>query len=121
MEIIKKYKWLVALALVVMLGAAVVLFLFYRDIQTLKDFSASYKKFDKEQSVDTLAELNIKATVRISSATQNDPELMSLMREIANLAGKEFMSLRDHKDSGDLTLKRKGAYARFLVLAGIKN
>jgi hypothetical protein len=48
MEIIKKYKGMLALALVVIVGA---FFLFYRfyhnDIKALVDFSASYKRFDK--------------------------------------------------------------------------
>ena len=126
MGTIKKYKWVIVLALVVVvLGVAFVVFLFYRDFRTLSDFSAAYKRFDTEQGADTLADLNQKATARISSATQNDPELMSLMREIADLAGKELASLRIEaglaKDQGNITLQRKAVYARFQELSGIKD
>jgi hypothetical protein len=113
MEIIKKYKAFLVLALVLLTGA---FFFFYHfghnDDQALSSFSASYEKFDKaisdlstdetdgleSKARDALIELNTKAAAfRLSSLTKNDAELMNKAREIADLSGKELDSLRVYK------------------------
>jgi len=133
--------------------------LFYRmhhnDVKALREFLASYEKFDKaisdfsipvfasnldlnktndleSKAGDVLIELNAKAAARLSSLTKNDAELMSEMLVIADFSGKELDNLRAYKsavqsknadldglakESGDLTSKRKSAYARFQGLA----
>lgn len=151
MEIIKKYKWVIILALVVLGG---VFFFFYRfyhnDVKALADFSASYEKFDKaisdysisktedleSQAGRALLELKTKANFRLSSLIKNDAELMDQAHEVANLSGRELGSLRVYeravqsknadldrlaKECGVLTGKRKAGYARFQELAGIKD
>jgi hypothetical protein len=148
---IKKYKVSSVFALVIVAG---ILFIFYRfhrhDTKALKDFVAAYEKFDKaiadfssgetddleSKAGEALVELNIKASVRLSSLVENDTELMSKKLEIADLSGKEMDHLRAYKraikshnpdldalakESGDLTSKRKAAFARFQELAGLKD
>jgi hypothetical protein len=76
--------------------------------------------------------LNAKATFRLSSLIKNDAKLMDQALEVADLSGKELESLRAYKraiqsknadldglakEYGDLTSKRKNAFARFLELA----
>ena len=151
MEIMKKYKVLLVLALVIIVG---IFSLFYRfhhnDVQALEGFVASYEKFDKaisdfsigeagdleSKAGDALIELNTKAAVRISSLVEHDAELMSKELEIADFAGKELDNLRAYKGAiqsknadldrlakeyGDLTSKRKTAYAHFQEAAGLKD
>ena len=43
---------------------------------------------------EALVELNTKASVRVSSLTKNDGDLMRIMREIADLSAKEFNTLK---------------------------
>jgi hypothetical protein len=121
MEIIKKYKGLLILALVALAG----LFFFYRlhrhDVKSLVNFSVAYKNFDKaisdfsipvfapnfegapatddlERKADeALVELNTKASARLSSLIKNDAELMSTTLEIADLSGKELDALKAYK------------------------
>ena len=156
MEIIKKYKVVLVLALIVIVG---VFSFFYRmhnnDVKALTEFLASYEKFDKaisdffvpvfasnldlnktndleSKAGDALIELNTKAAARLSSLTKNDAALMSQMLEIADFSGKELDHLRAYKraiqninadldalakEHGELTSKRKTAYARFQGLA----
>ncbi|MGZ7045539.1 MAG: hypothetical protein ACXVJK_04370 [Candidatus Aminicenantales bacterium] len=149
MKIIKKYRVLLIIALVV---AAGIFFLFnrfhHRDTKALTDFVAAYEKFDQaiaEFSVgetddseskagDALIELNTKASARLSSLVEHDAELMSRELEIADFSGKELESLRAYKraiqsknadldglakEYGDLTSKRRTAYTRFQELAGL--
>jgi hypothetical protein len=81
---------------------------------------------------DALIELNQNASARISSLTKNDGQFMSIMLEIANLSKRELENLsackkaiqsknadlnRLAKEYGDLTSKRKTAYASFQGLA----
>jgi tRNA A37 N6-isopentenylltransferase MiaA len=81
---------------------------------------------------DALIKLNTKAAARLSSLTKNDAALMSKMLEIADFSGKELDNLRAYKraiqsknadldglakEYGELTSKRKTAYARFQGLA----
>jgi hypothetical protein len=146
MEIIKKYKVLLVLAL---LAIVAVFFLFSRmfhnDVKELTDFSASYEIFDKaisdfssgetvdleSKAGDALIELNQNASARISSLIKNDGQLMSTALEIADLSKKELDKLRAYKravesnradldgfakEYGDWTSKRKAAYAHFRSL-----
>lgn|SRR5574341_176186 len=122
MEIIKKYKVLFVLALILIAG---VFFLFYRmyhdDVKALEGFVASYEIYDKaisdyslsvfasnfedapttdglERKADeALVELNSKAHARLSSLIKNDAELMSTILEIADLSGKESDALKTYK------------------------
>jgi tRNA A37 N6-isopentenylltransferase MiaA len=124
---------------------------YHKDIKALADFSSSYEKFDKaisdyfigetddlESKADkALIELHTKAVAfRLSSLIKNDAELMNKALEIADFSGRELGSLRAHKraiqsqnadldalakEHGDLTGKRKTAYARFQELAGFKD
>ena len=147
MEIMKKYKVLLILALVVIVG---VFFFFSRlyhnDIKALEGFVASYEKFDKaisdfsisktddleSKASDALIELNTKATFRLSSLIKNDGLIPPSALEIADFSGKELESLQAYKraiqsknadldglakEYGDLASKRKAAYARFQGLA----
>ena len=143
MEIIKKYKVLLVLVLVVIVGVFFFFSrLYHNDVKALENFVASYEKFDKavsdfsisktddleSKAGDALIELKTKATFRISSLIKNDAELMDKAREIADLSGRELESLKAYKraiqtknadlddlakEYGDLTSKRKTAYARF--------
>jgi hypothetical protein len=125
--------------------------LYHNDVKALTGLSASYKIFDKaisdfsigetgglESTVnDALGELNTKAAAfRISSLIKNDATLMDKAHEIGDYSGKELENLKDYKRAiqaknadldglaktyGDLTSKRKAAYARFQELAGLKD
>jgi len=150
MKIIKKYKWLIVLALML----AGIFFIFCRfylnDVKALKEFSASYEIFDEamtEYSLsrthdlesiveDAFIELDSKASFRISSLIKNDSQLMDLVPEIAHLSGKELDSLKFYTRSirdksadlaglaekySTLSSQRKAAYVRFLKLAGVKD
>lgn len=90
-----------------------------------------------ERKVDEkLVILNTKASVRISSLTKNDGDLMKVSLEIADLAGKELDTLKAYQSAAstrntdleqlarefrDLTNQRQTAYSRYLELAGQKN
>ena len=143
MENFKKYKVLLVLALVMIVG--VFLFfsrMYHNDIKALEGFLASYETYDKaisdysigktadleSKARDALIELNTKATFRLSSLIKNDAELMDQALEVADHSGKELESLRAYKraiqskssdldglakEYGDLTSKRRAAYARF--------
>ena len=149
MVIIKKYKWLFIAVLVVLAGVFLFFYRFYHnDINKLADFIASYEKYDRaisdfsqsktddleSKARDALFELNTKATFRLSSLIRNDAKLMDQALELANISGRELDSLRIYKraiqsenadseglakEYGDLTGKRKVAYARFQELAGL--
>jgi hypothetical protein len=151
MKIIKKYRALLIIALVVVAGIFFFFYRFYHnDVKALADFSVSYEKFDKaisdfsinktddleSKAGDTLIKLNAKATFRLSSLIKNDAKLMDQALEVADLSGKELESLRAYKraiqsknadldglakEYGDLTSKRKTAYARFQELSGLKD
>jgi hypothetical protein len=155
----KKYILLLGIALI---GTMVIILFFYHfghhDSVALTDFSIAYTNYDKAEanystavkassindtiSTDafeykanqSLTELNQKASARISSLTRYDPELMSLMQEIATLSGKELNTLDAYrtaitdkdasldglaKELSDLTALRQAAYARFRELSGL--
>jgi len=148
-----------AILVIALIGAAAVFSFFYRmgqnDAKKLADFLIAYDKFDKaitdfsipllasnseaplaaddlERNADeALAELNIKASARISSLTKHDGEIMSITREIADLCGKELDTLKLFKGAvanknadlemlakelTDITNKRQAKYALFRSL-----
>ncbi|OGD17716.1 MAG: hypothetical protein A2V76_04425 [Candidatus Aminicenantes bacterium RBG_16_63_14] len=150
MGIIKKYKTLLIIVIVVAAGIFFFFYRFYHnDVKALVDFSVSYEKYDKaisdfssnktddleSKADDALIELNAKSTFNLSSLIKNDAELMDQAFEVAELSGKELESLKAYKraiqtknadldgsakEYGDLTGKRKSAYARFQELGGLK-
>lgn len=122
MQIIKKYKVLFVLALVLIASVFFIFYNMYHDgLKALEGFVASYEKFDKaisdfslpvfvsnfedapatdglERKADeALFELNTKAHARLSSLIKNDAELMSTTLEIADLSGKELDALKAYK------------------------
>ncbi len=154
----KKY---IALLVISLLGVAGIFFFFYyfghHDTKALKEFSRAYINYDvaisdlstavfasnlegttitgdlEHKADQALEVLNLKASVRISSLTRNDPELMSLTQEIADLSGKELAALKANQSSitdmdadldmlakqlNDLTIQRQAAFARFQELSG---
>lgn len=162
MEIMNKYIALLVIALIVVAGTF--FFFFYRmgtnDAKALADFPVAYNNYDQsisdfskavftsnpesapatgefERKADeALVVLKTKASVRISSLTKNDGDLISVSAEIADLAGKELDTLQAYqnavankssdsdqlvKEFRDLTIQRQTGYTRFLELAGIKN
>ena len=89
----------------------------------------------KRKVDEALVELNTKASVRVSSLTKNDGDLMRIMREIADLSAKEFNTLKAvqsalvdrkadadplAKEFADFTNQRQAAYVRFREFAGRK-
>ena len=149
MEIMKKYKALLVLALVVVGGFLFFYRMYHHDVKTLENFSASYKKFDKAiadfstsetgdseaKTGNSLTELNQNSLVQISSLIKNDGLLMNTELEIADLSQKELDALKAYKraiqskdsnsdglakEYSNLTGKRKAAYVRFQGLGGIK-
>ena len=159
-KMMKKYSALIITALTAVGG---IFFFFSRmgmnDAQVLADFPAAYKNYDhaisdfskalltanpqsapepdvlKLKVDEALVELNTKASVRVSSLTKNDGDLMRIMREIADLSAKEFNTLKAvqsalvdrkadadplAKEFADFTNQRQAAYARFRELAGRK-
>ncbi len=154
----KKYILLLILPLVGLAG--IVLFFYYfghHDSKALTEFLAAYKNYDHAisgfsnaifayqldgtpvmedvgQNADqALAELNTKASVRISSLTKHDAEIMSLTQEIADLSARELAVLKEYQKAisnhatdlkqltiewEDLAAKRQAAFARFQELGG---
>jgi hypothetical protein len=149
----KKY---IALLIIILLGLTGFISFFYHfghhDSVALTEFSSAYTNYDRafsglstavfasnlesttsrealiSKADQALAELHLKAAARISSLTRHDPELMSLMQEIANLSGKELDALKAYqsaitdkdvnldrlaKELNDFTIQRQAAYARF--------
>lgn len=124
------------LAVILVAGLGVVVVFFVRmhqnDVKALKGFIASYGRFDKampggdggdspsglDAAREAAADLQAKASFRISSLIRNDAELMAQVREVADLARREFDGVRLGQEAGTLREKRKAAYARFVALAG---
>lgn len=154
----KKFTMLLVIVLVVVAGSFI--FFFFRmgisDTKALADFPVDYKNYDQaisnfykavlasnpenasatsylEHKVDeTLNLLNAQASVRISSLTKNDGDLMKVSLEIADLAGKEFDTLKAYRSAvadktndidklteefEDLRNHRQAAYSHYLELA----
>jgi hypothetical protein len=132
-------------------GAAGIYFLvhhFYdRDVQALNDFKSAYTAYDqaitaaaktlqlsddlKQTAGQALADMQARASVRISSFIKNDGELMNTEQEIAALSGKEMDALQMYqaalvkksadieqrkKELDDLTSQRQAAYLHFQEL-----
>ena len=148
MENFKKYKVLLVLTPVVIVG--VFLFfsrMYHNDIKALKGFLASYVTFDKaisdfsisktddleSNAGNAVIDLSAKASLRLSSLIKNDAGLMDQALEAANLARRELESLRIYKNGIQsqnaeldgfaeeyriLTGKRKAAFARFKGFSG---
>jgi hypothetical protein len=162
MEIMKKYIYLHVIALIVVAG--IFFFFCYRmgtnDAKALADFPVAYKNYDKaisdfynavlasnpenasttsnleHKADETLIVLNTQASVRISSLTKNDGDLMKVSLEITDLAGKELDTLKAYqnavadksndidkfaKEFAGLRNQRQAAYSHYLELAGLKN
>lgn len=152
----KKFIGLVAIVLLFIAG----IFFFYRmgsnDTKALADFPVAYGNYDqaiselysaiRANTPDNLTNidnieynadqaLNIldkQASVRISSLTRNDGDLMKVSHEIAALAGNELETLKAYrisaanrtndedklaKDFADLRSQRQAAYSNYLELA----
>ncbi len=130
------------------------------DAKARADFPVAYKNYDQaiseystavlasnadsalrikgleQKAKEALVVLNTKASVRLSSLTKNDGDLMKVSLEIADLAGKEAAALQAYQSAAvrksagldqlakqfrDLTNQRKADYGRYLELAGVKN
>jgi hypothetical protein len=114
-------------ASVLILGAVVVYSMGRHDVQALSDYSASYEHFDNSVSEETLNDLQVKSTMRISSLTKNDGAMMKLARRVSELAASEVglmkaSQLKNDREEGGveldarltaLQLERKAAYAHF--------
>ena len=145
MKIIKKYKWLLIIVLVVLAVAFFFNQMYRNDIEKLTNFSVSYEKFDKAISdfsgntsddlgrytEEALAELKTNASLKISSLIKNDGELMRAELEVADFSTRELASLKAYKegiqskrvdlgklakDYADIARERKAAYANFQEL-----
>ena len=117
MKMVKKYKWLIILPIVVL--AIVFSFFYYfhqKDVKTFADFFASYEKFDKaisdfsvgdttdleSKAYSALIEFDAKAsTFRISSLVENDAELMRKAPDIVDLSKTELDILKSYKKAVD--------------------
>ncbi len=157
-----KSKYLRLLVIALIVAAGTFTYFFYRmgtgDAKALADFPVAYHTYDQaisdfskavlvpnsvsasnveefgHRAKEALAVLDTKASVRISSLTKNDGDLMKVSLEIAGLAGKELDTLQSYLSAGksadlnqlakqfrDLTNQRQADYARYLYLSGIKN
>lgn len=151
MGISKNHNWLVVFVLVVLAGAFLFFYRMYqRDVNALETFAASYEKFDtaisdfstgetdglENKARDALIEFTHAASFRLSSLIKNDGIIPPLVLEIADFSRRELESLKAYKSAfqpkspdaerlakehGDLTGKRKTAYARFRELAELKD
>lgn len=159
-SMLRKYKALLVIAAIVVAGMCLIWVYFgVSDARATQDFTAAYKQYDQavtslsgslfaanfgetgtsnnieRQADEALADLTRKASVRISSLTKNDGEMMKSSLEIADLAAKEIAALKEYRsaladgsaDSGrfgteftDLQNQRKAAYHHYLDLAGVK-
>jgi hypothetical protein len=140
--------------IVLLAGAAGIYFLvhhFYdRDIRALTDFMTAYTTYDQamtaasksEQLSDdlqqtagqALADMQTRASVRISSFIKNDGELMDTEQQIADLSTKEMDALLAYQgaliqksadlelrkqEMDDLTRQRQRVYSHFQDLGGL--
>ncbi|HEX9090289.1 MAG TPA: hypothetical protein VF831_02315, partial [Anaerolineales bacterium] len=152
------------LVIILVVVAGSFIFFFFRmgisDTNALADFPVDYKNYDQaisnfykavlasnpenvsntsnlEYKVDeTLNLLNAQASVRISSLTKNDGDIMEVSLKIADLARKEFDTLKTYRsavvdktndidklanDFSDLRNQRQVAYAHYLELIELDN
>ncbi len=143
---IKKYRILLVLALVVLVGGFSFFYRMYQyDMKSLQDFVVSYQTFDRtiadfaddgtsdseSKASDALTKLTAKAGVRISSLIRNDSLIPPATLQVADLAEKELESLKAYKNArqnkntnvnnlltafNDLMAERKAAYDSFQKL-----
>jgi hypothetical protein len=114
---------LVLAVVVVIAGVSWVHRMYRYDMATLARFMASYERVDsaittgnRGESKSTLMRLRSVAHERISSLTKNDGTAMTTMREIADIAEREFGAGPAGRSCSDLTRRRKEAYARSQAL-----
>ena len=108
-----KMKWLLVVVIVSLASGLVIYRMYRHDITVLEAFVAAYEKFDQAPRESPLRELDAKANVKISSLIKHDRELMSTMREVADIAAQEF----NNPNNRELTIKRKSTYSRFQSFA----
>jgi hypothetical protein len=155
MKIAKPTKW--SLIFILVIAAGVLFFairMYQDDIKAIKGFMASYADFDKaisdlsmtgtddsmSKAGNAAADLNAKASLRLSSLIKNDGELMIEARQIADLSRSELeglkardAGLKDRDPNPDMAKgrepdkgieilreKRRAAYARFRELGGVR-
>ena len=120
-------KVLLGAALLVILGAAFVYRMGHHDVRALAEFAASYERFDKTLSEQTLNDLRVKSEMKISSLTKNDGSMMKAAREASDLAATEVNLMKasrvvqsDREEAAELNARlnvvqreRKAAYAHF--------
>lgn len=134
--------------IVLLAGAAGIYFLvhrFYdRDIQALTDFMTAYTAYDqamtaatkslqlsedlKQTTAQAQADVQTRASIRISSFIKNEDEVMNTEQEIAELSTKEMDALLAYQESlarkspdvelrkkelEDITRQRQAAYSHF--------
>jgi hypothetical protein len=145
----KKYSILLVLVPVLLAGSFFY-YLYRHDVKSLDDFAASYEKFDEavanfstgktgdleSRARDALAELNAKATFRLSSLIKNDNVIPPVALEVADFSGKELDALVAYEKASqskngnvealaqeysDLTSKMEATYTRFQELAEVKD
>jgi hypothetical protein len=112
---------------VVVLAAAAALLFLYRmaqhDSNALGEFAASYEHFERaiatpagdRASDDALADLQQKASMRISSLRANDGSMMRAARDISKLAAQELAALKRSETAQFVTIQqeRRRTYERF--------
>jgi len=144
----RRNKW--GPALILALGGCLLVLLglrsYRRDVRALEAFLASCDSFDRAISDlaarpadapdrtarEALADLQAKASMRLSSLIRNDGEFMRLAREIAELSRKELESAEAYRKANldraadrearagecrDLAAKRRAAWDRYRELA----
>jgi hypothetical protein len=104
-------RWLPALiAVMVLLGLGFVFRMGRHDMQALRDFTASYQRFDRTMSEApggpgaaqfdaALQDLNARASMRISSLTTNDGAMMRVARQVSEAAAREVTAVNRFKQS----------------------
>jgi hypothetical protein len=149
----KPFKIGVALLLAAAAGFLIFSHMYRVDMRALEGFIASCGRFDEVMPAESgrnrpggldaereaLADVQARASLKLSSLIRNDNELMAQAREVADLAQREFESLLAY-DAGlaaqtggpagevqaeklvreyvVLQGKRKAAFARFMELGG---
>jgi hypothetical protein len=127
-----------AVPVLVLAAGSFFFFRMYRaDIGALKGFIRSYDRFDQAMpgqagearhddlgpAEEALAELQARASLRLSSLIKNDAALMAQARDVADLSRREFEAaskVESHEEYRSLHEKRRAAYARFRELGGVR-
>lgn len=110
MKILNKNKWLLILALIVLVSIFAFFHRIYRhDMNSLENFVVAYKKFDTAPTPESLKVLQTAAQMRISSLIKNEKQAMTTARAIADLAKQEL-------SNPSLKTQRQAAFAGFQEL-----